>query len=178
MEPNEINIVTNYRIIQEFKKYKNFTVSLGYSSTTKNGDNRVLNEKDKFAFFYNKRYNTTIYGQGCMGQKISVYTDHFIKGNQIAIYYDFEEFIFDFQWDVCREKGIEWYLGSLLKQIEEQLEKEKEKERERKSIKIEERQGGNPYKLVPGHPEYNPGSVTFEDVKAYKEAQRQGLIKV
>lgn len=172
----EYNIVTNYKIIQEAKKYKHYKVSLGYSSTTKNGDNRVLNEKDKFAYFYNKRYNTTIYGQGYIGD-ISFYTDHFIKNDVLAIYADFEEFIFDFQPDLCNEKGIEWYLGSLFMKIEEQLAKENEIVKER-TIKIEENKDGNPYKLVKGHPDYNPGNVTFEDVKAYKEAQRQGKIKI
>lgn len=173
----EYNIVTNYKIIQEAKKYKHYVVSLGFTSTVRSGgDTRVLSEKDKFAFFYNKRYNTTIYGQGCIGD-ISFYTDHYIKTDVLAIYADFEEFIFDFQWDIAREKGIEWYLGSLLKKIDEQLSKEKEVEKERQNIKIEDTKLGNPYKLVVGHPQYNPGQVTFDDIKAYKEAQRTGLIK-
>ena len=54
----EYNIVTNYKIIQEAKKYKHYVVSLGFTATVRNGgDSRVLSEKDKFAFFYNKKKN-------------------------------------------------------------------------------------------------------------------------
>jgi len=176
--PNEINIVTNSRIIQEIKKYKHFKISLGYTNTIEMNNNRILNDKDKFAFFYNKRYKTTIYGQGIIGNKISVYTDHYIKDDQLAIYFDKEEFVFDFDWDMYQEKGIEWYLGYLLKDIESKLEQERlKKEREKEVAETPETPVGNPFKLVPGHPQYNPGNVTFDDIKAYKEAKRTGLIK-
>lgn len=167
---NDINIVTNDRIIEEIKKYKHFVVSLGYANTVDINSNRTLSEKDQFAFFYNKRYKTTIFGQGIIGN-ISVYKDFYIKEDQLAIYFDKQEFIFDFDWSMYREKGIEWYLGHLLKEIEYKLDKEKQKKEE------EKKSTGNPYKLVPGHPHYNPGSVTFDDIKAYKEAKRTGLIK-
>ena len=167
----EYNIVTNYKIIQEAKKYPHYMVSLGYASTTKEGDRRILSEKDKFAHFYNKRYNTTIYGQGYIGD-ISFYTDHFIKDDVVAIYYNVEEFIFNFDINLSQEKGIGWYLGSLFKDIEEQIEREKNKT----IITQVEAPVGNPYKLVPGHAQYNPGSVTFDDIKAYKEAKRLGTI--
>ena len=166
----EFNIVTNYKIIQEAKRYPHYVVSLGYSATTKEGEKRVLNEKDKFAFFYNKRYNTTIYGQGYIGD-ISFYTDHYIKEDVVAIYYNFEEFIFNFDIQQCQLNGIEWYLGSLFKQVEEQREREKNKD-----VIQPETIVGNPYKLLVGHPQYNPGSVTFDDIKAYKEAKRLGKI--
>lgn len=167
----EYNIVTNYKVIQEAKKYPHYMVSLGYSSTKKDGDKRVLNEKDKFAHFYNKRYNTTIYGQGYIGD-ISFYTDHFIKEDVVAIYYNFEEYIFDFDFTISTEKGIGAYLGSFFKLIEESIESSKKKD-----ITVpNETPIGNPYKLVPGHAQYNPGSVTFDDIKAYKEAKRLGVI--
>jgi hypothetical protein len=174
----EYNIVTNFKIIQELKKYPNYKVSLGYSSTVAQPDNtRTFRETDKFAFFYNKRYKTTIYGQGYIGD-ISFYTDHYIKDDQLAIYFDKEEFIFDFDWDMYKEKGIEWYLGYLLKDIEYKLEQEKlKKDKEKEIAENPQMTVGNPYKLVVGHPQYNPGNVTFDDLKAYKEAKRTGLIK-
>ena len=45
------------------------------------------------------------------------------------------------------------------------------------SPEIQEIKKGNPYKLVVGHPQYNPGNVTFDDIKAYKEAKLNGAIK-
>lgn len=168
----EYNIVTNYKIIQEAKKYQHYVVSLGYSSTERDGDRRKLRDKDKFAYFYNNRYSTTIYGQGYIGD-ISFYTDHFIKEDLLAIYCDQEEFIFEYDHKLAYEKGIEWYLGSLFMRIEQQLGIEKARAEE---VTIKEEPVGNPYKLVPGHAQYNPGNVTFEDVKAYKEAKRLGKI--
>ena len=54
-----------------------------------------LSNKDDFAFYYNNMYKTTIYAQGSIGN-IKFYTDHFIKDDKVAFYYDKEEFIFDF----------------------------------------------------------------------------------
>lgn len=169
----EWNIVTNYKIISEAKKYKYYKVNLGFASTRQQNETRIFSDKDNFAYFYNTRYNTTIYSQGSIGD-IKFYTDHYIREDVVAIYYEQEEFIFNFDWKLCNEKGIEWYFGSLLKNVEEQMEKETIKESENKPI---EKPIGNPYKLVPGHKDYNPGSVTFEDLAAYKEAQMKGLIK-
>jgi hypothetical protein len=172
----EYNFVTNSKIVQVFKSYKNFRVQLGFANFVDKGDPngfKSLNDKDDFAYFYNKRYNTTIYGQGRIGD-ISIYTDHYIHEDVIAIYVGKEEFIFDFSFDVYREKGIEWYLGSFLKQVDTEMEKLKT---EQKLKKEEEKPVGNPYKLVYGHPEFNPGSVTFEDVKAYQAAKLAGKIK-
>ena len=166
----EYNIVTNYKIVMEIKKSKYFIISLGYTSTEKKGDARVYRETDKFQLFYNKRYNTTIYGQGILCSDISIYTDHYIKEDQLAIYYDFEEFIFNFDFNILVTKGIDFLIGSYLKDIELQ------RSNVTNSIAQTEANVGNPYKLVPGHAQYNPGSVTFDDIKAYKEAKRLGKI--
>jgi len=168
----EYNIVTNLHILTEVKKYKNFTKSLGFAATVDKGNSKILSEKDKFAFFYNKRYKTTIYGEGYIGD-INFYNDFYIKEDQLAIYFNQEEFIFDFNWKIYGEKGIEWYLGYLLKDVEFKMEKLKQDKLET----LERPTSGDPYKLVKGHPHYNPGNVTFDDVKAYKEAKRTGLIK-
>ena len=95
------NIVTNYKINQIFKSgSKYFKLNLGLSSTSPNsaGD-RVFNDKDDFAFFYNTTYQTTIQAQGSIGN-IKFYTDHYIKLDQIAFYYDKEEFIFEFDYKI------------------------------------------------------------------------------
>jgi hypothetical protein len=128
----EYNIVTNFKINQIFKsKSKYFRVKLGLASTQENhqGD-RNLSTKDDFAYHYNSVYKTTIYGQGSMSD-LKFYTDHYIKEDKIAFYYDKEEFIFDFDLKLVNEKGVDFYLGSLIKKIEEEhkdriIEKEKE----------------------------------------------------
>lgn len=163
----EYNITTNYKIIQEIKKLKYFKVSLGYTSTIRTKDDKIeFNGKDKFAHFYNTKYNTTIYAQGFIGN-INVYCDRYILEDVLAIYYDLEEYIFDFDWKIYKEKGIEWYLGYFLKKIEETLQIENKKT----SIKEEVKIVGDPNKVIT-----NPGSVRYEDVKAYIEAKRLGKV--
>ena len=161
----EYNIVTNLKIIGEIKKYKHFITSLGFANYIDEGNNKVLSDKDKFAYYYNKLYNTNVQGKGIIGN-INFYVDHYILENVMAIYYNKEEFVFEFDFLVAKEKGIEWYLGSLLKKIEEKLSLE---EIEKNKIVIEKK--GDPYKVI-----NNPGQATFEDIKAYQEAKRQGLI--
>lgn len=171
----EYNIVTNSRILQVVKGYKNFTKSLGYATTTLDPatNEKVLSKSDKFAFFYNNRYRSTIMGTGYIGD-INFYNDVYITEDQIAIYVGEEEFVYDFDWKLCKEKGIEWYLGYLLKDVDFKIGEEKLKV---KNQKEEKKSGGNPYKLVYGHPDYNPGNVSYEDMKAYMEAKRKGLVK-
>jgi hypothetical protein len=162
----EYNIVTNLRIINEVKRYKNFTVSLGYANYVGQTEQKTLNDKDRFAYYYNTKYKTTIFGQGYIGD-INFYVDHYIVQDQIAIYFNKEEYPFDWDWKAVKEKGMEWYLGSLLKSIHDEINKKEEVEKNQ----IEGAPKGDPYKVI-----NNPGSVTFEDIKAYQEAKRKGLI--
>lgn len=154
----EYNIVSNKKIIDLFKTSKYFKFSLGFASTTKSvsGD-LVLNEKDDFAYFYNVRYKTTIVGQGLIGD-ISFYIDYYIHDDLIAFYYDKEEFIFNLDMDIIKERGIDFYLGHLIKNCAEQMSeraKEQKKEEERKSYSE---------KIFK-----NPGAVTYEDLQKYMQ---------
>jgi hypothetical protein len=63
-----------------------------------------------------------------------------------------------------KEKGIDGYLGYILKECETKYE-EMVKNNELK--KKEEKPKGDPNKLM-----NNPGNVTWEDLKAYMETQR------
>jgi hypothetical protein len=47
------------------------------ATVEKNGK-RAFNNQDKFSFSYNTNYNTTILGQGSVGD-IKFYVDHFIN---------------------------------------------------------------------------------------------------
>lgn len=160
-------MVTNLKIINEVSKYKNFTRSLGYANYTGPTEQKTLNDKDRFAYYYNTKYNTTIFGKGYIGD-INFYVDHYIVADQIAIYFNKEEYPFDWDWKLVSEKGVEWYLGNLLKQIHDEISKKEQIEEQKlegATIK------GDPYKVI-----NNPGAVTFEDIKAYQEAKRKGLI--
>ena len=109
-------------------------------------------------------YRTTIYAQGNVGD-IRFYVDHMIHDQNFALYIGdtFEEFINTFDNDLVEEKGIDFYLGHLLKMAEEAYE-EKKKNDELKKIEKEE---GNADKIL-----QNPGGVTYEDLKAYLDKQQ------
>lgn len=162
-----LNIVASYQTILKFKKSRYFKNNLGLVATVEKNGRRTYNEKDKFSNFYNTQYRTTIYGQGNIGN-IKFYTDHYIKDSKIGVYYTdkFEEFIFEFDDEVVSEKGLDFYLGSILKKVEESYE-ERVKKNEIK--KIEQKEDGNSEMIFK-----NPGSVTYADLKAYlKDKQKQ-----
>ena len=109
------NVVTNSLIVNEVKKCRYFRTNLGLVTTIDKSGNRVFNEKDKFSYFYNTQYRTTIYAQGNVGD-IKFYTDHFIKDPMMVVYYgdNNEEFIFDVDLKFLSDKGIDFYLGHIL----------------------------------------------------------------
>ena len=166
-----LNIVGNFNIINEFKRSQFFIQNLGLAYTTidKSG-RRIKNTDDKFSYYYTTLYKTTIYGQGNIGD-IKFYTDHYIKDSTIAIYYgnNFEEFLFKFNPEIVREKGLDFYLGSIIKEIEERYE-EKKKNDELK--KLEPKKEGNPDMIT-----MNPGAVTYADVKAYLDRKQRDRYK-
>lgn len=161
-----VNIVTNYQLITHIKTSRYFRVSLGLVATVEKNGSRKFNEKDMFSNIYSNSYNTTIYGQGNVGN-IRFYTDHYIKEPVLAVYYGeaFEEFIFDFDFAMFREKGMDFYLGHILKEVEIKYEERKKNDELKK---IEEKPAGNPELIS-----QNPGSVSYADVQAYLEKKRQ-----
>lgn len=154
-----LNIVTNYQILQEFKKSKYYKVNLGIVPTIEKNGTRKFNDNDQFSFNYNSNYNTTIYGQGNIGT-IKFYTDHYITDPIIAVYsLDFEEFIFDFDPIMLREKGIDNYLGFIIKTVEEEYDARAAANELKKK---EEKPKGNAENIFS-----NPGNVNYEDLKEY-----------
>lgn len=154
------NVVTNSMIIYQIKKSSYFKINLGLSSTIERNDTRIFNDKDKFAYYYNNLYKTTIYAQGNVGD-IKFYNDVFIKDSIMAIYIGpmFEEFLIDVDFSFIKEKGIDSYLNHILEKVENEYE-ERIKLNENK--KIEAKPIGNP-DLISA----NPGAVRYEDLKAY-----------
>lgn len=159
-----VNIVCSYRIAQEFKKSKYFRQSLGVVATIEKNGQRVFNDRDRFSKYYNQSYRTTIYAQGNIGD-VRIYVDHMIHDNNFAVYVgeSYEEFLNTYDADMVFQKGIDFYLGHLLKKADEAYE-EKKKNDELKKI---EREEGFAEKII-----QNPGNVTYEDVKAYLEKKQ------
>lgn len=165
------NIVTNYKITNFFKSSRYFKLNLGLSSTTEsNSGDRVYNQKDDFAYFYNTMYKATILGQGSIGN-IFIYIDHYINEDKLAFYFDREEFIFDFDFKLVKEKGIDFYLGHLIKTIETEYADRLKKREEEKEIK--KNTTADPDKVLK-----NPGAVSYEDLKAFMEKQRLERLKI
>lgn len=164
------NIVTNYGVISQIKTCQYFRVNLGLASTIDKGGRRIFNEKDKFSYYYSSQYQTTIYAQGNIGD-IKFYVDHFIKDPVIALYSGptFEEFIFNVDFEMIKTKGIEFWLGHILKQTEEMYE---ERVQQEELKKMEEKKVGNPDIIS-----INPGAVTYEDLKAYLQKQNNERYK-
>jgi hypothetical protein len=161
------NVVTKPILIQELKKSKHYKQSLGLIPTVEKNGERVYNEKDQFNYFYSTRYNTTIYRQGSIGD-INFYIDYYIHEDLMAFYLNTEEFIFNYDWNIVKQKGIDFFIGSLLKKIETE---ESEKAKEAKENKIDIKKEPVPEKVF-----LNPGSVTYEDLKAYMAQKNQGRL--
>jgi hypothetical protein len=158
------NIVTNQKIIGIIKKSKYFRVNLGMSVTMEKNGDRVISDKDHFAVSYNFQYKTTIYAQGNVGN-MKFYTDYFIREDKIAAYFELEEFLFDYDESFVINKGIDAYLGHLLKEVDTQYHDLMNKNKIEKEESIEK--PADPNKLVS-----NPGGVTYDDIKKYMQEKR------
>lgn len=148
------NLVGNPKVINYLKKSKYFKRDLGMVSTIEKQGERIYLDKDKFSYFYNTTYRATIYKQGIIGD-ISLYLDYYILGNALALYKDDQEFVFDFDEKLMIEKGPDFYLGSLLKKINEKTETESVK-----TFTNTNQSGGS--KVLT-----NPGKVTYQELQEY-----------
>jgi len=163
------SIVTNQKINNCFKKSRYYRQNLGLVATVEKNGDRVYNERDKFAHFYNNQYKTTIYGQGNVGD-LMFYTDLYIHQDLIAVYLNTEEFIFDYDEKLMREKGPDFYLGHIIKELETKNE-ERMKQAEEK--KIETQMPANAESVLK-----NPGAVSYADLQAYlkkKQSERYSV---
>ena len=158
------NIVTRTTLINELKKSKYYRQNLGLVTTVEHNGQRRYNEKDKFSFFYNNQYKTNINMQGTIGD-IIVYIDYYINEDVIALYYNTEEFIFNFDSKMVKDKGIDFYLGHLLKTMETQYE-ERMKLAEEKKLEVKKEGNAETLKV-------NPGAVTYDDLKKYLEQKNK-----
>lgn len=164
----EFYIVSSRETLDVFKKCKYFRHNLGMVSTVDKNGSRLLNDKDKFAFYFNTLYKTTIYASGNVGD-VKFYYDVYISDKSIGVYIGdggtYDEFIFKYDKKLEGEKGIDNYIGYLLKESEIKYETRREEEKiKRESTKST----GNSQKLS-----LNPGNVTYEDILAYKKSKNK-----
>lgn len=163
------NIVTNYNIIQQIKlKSKYFKVNLGQSLTVESvSGERERNTKDQFNFVYNRHYSRMALKHGFIGD-VNFYNDSLIKENVLQLYIDNEEFFIPWDTKTIMEMGFDAWLGKILK---ENTEKFEEMRANQKEEIIEEKKGDSRKVLL------SPGSVTYDDMKAYLEAQMKERLK-
>lgn len=151
------NIVTNFKInsfIKQSSKY--YKVNLGQSITMEDrSGERVLNVKDQFAFVYNHHYKSSILKQGSVGD-IDFYTDHLIQDDKFRFFVNNEEFIYDYDYIMVNQKGIDAYLGHILNQsVECYKELKNQEQTNSKNVNFEKSQ--NVLK--------NPGSYRYQDLE-------------
>jgi len=165
-----LHITASYQTITQFKRSSYFKVNLGLVATVERNGKRSYNQDDKFSYFYFSQYKATIYGQGNVGD-IKFYVDHFIRDETFAVYYGdtFEEFIFKFDNVMVAKNNIDFYLGHILKSVEEQYE-ERVKNKELK--KLEVKPDGVADNILK-----NPGNVTYADLKAYMAEKQKNRYK-
>ena len=101
------------------------------------------------------------------------YLDYYIHQDVIAVYLNgTEEFVFDFDPVMAKEKTPEFYIGHILKQVDSQHEERKKAEEERKAQPVEEKSGNADLLMK------NPGAVTYADLEAYikkKQGERYSI---
>jgi hypothetical protein len=160
------NCVASLAVIQELKKCKYFSRDLGSTLTLpdKNGE-RIFNQKDQFSYIYNVHYKASIQRMGNIGD-IVIYIDHQLIKPVILLYKDSEEIVEEYNYQLAKEKGIEAYLGSLLKKLEEHCQEIKDREEEKK--KVVEIKKGSAEKVI-----LNPGNVKYEDLQVYLKQKAQ-----
>ncbi len=155
------NFVSNLGFKSELMKSKYFKTSLGVASSKidRSGE-RVVNQDDEFAFFWNDKYKTPVYKQGTIGD-INFYTDHYMKIDEVYVVHKKQVSIFKIEPSIIKENGIDFYLGHILKKMAaEDQNKVDSNEQEKKEA--------DPNLIT-----MSPGSVKYDDLKAYLDKRNK-----
>jgi hypothetical protein len=160
------NIVTSTEIVKYFKTCKYFRQNLGIVQSVDKSGTRMINDQDKFSYFYYNQYRAQIFAQGNVGD-VKFYIDYGIRDTTVAVYFSdmFDEHILNFDFENYKKNGIEFYIGHILKNVEEKHEERKKKQEIKKHV---DKQLGDPDAVF-----NNPGAVTYADLKAYLEKQQK-----
>ena len=153
------NFVTSPNLANIWKGSKLFKTSLGRSITKKSGEDKrkmEINNKDVFVKFYLEKKNKVPYLVGNIGQ-LNFFKDHYLKNDDITIFYSDKEFNFEHNEEKLKKEGVNSYIGSFIKEIEEKYSDELV------DVKpIDVTKEGDPRNLFK-----NPGTASYEDLKAY-----------
>ncbi len=157
------NFVAPKFISDEFKKSRWFKTNLGRNVSLRDKDQTrfEINPEDKFVKYYFDKYKVLIQSEGAIGS-LGFFTDYYINGQIVAVYYKDKEFIFEHNKQHLLNNGIDDYIGSIIKEIEVKYIQEVENADD---IKINT--NVDPDKLIT-----NPGSVTWADILAMKQKQK------
>lgn len=162
------NIVTNKKVNMMFRGSKYFKTDLGRSFTVREKDDKKsfnISSSDEFmkAYFQNNRI--IIYKEGSIGT-LTLYTNHYMKDNVVLLNYNTMDFEFPVDKEHIISKGIDDYIGFMIKEIETKYNKAKE-ESSKEVIHDENEIIADPSKLFS-----NPGSVNYEDIIAYQKNKK------
>lgn len=163
------NFVAKKTIINSFKGSKHFKVNLGHSlSVNKDGQRKFqINDKDKFTKFYHDKYRIALLSEGNIGQ-LNFFSDYYIDEDIIVVFFDDKDFVFVHESLTMRDKGVEAYLGSLIKEIETKYEKELANAGSNIDDIYANQEQGDADKLTK-----SPGSVTWEDIQAHYNRKKK-----
>lgn len=159
------NIVCNKRVNMSFRKSNYFKTDLGRTFSVREKDDRKsfnISSNEDFMKNYFATKKIIIYKEGNIGT-LTLYTDHYLSNDKIIVNYDDKDFEFLFDKEHVDAKGIDDYIGSIIKEIETKYKKIKEEE----VILDENDIISDPNKLF-----LNPGSVNYEDIVAYQKNKK------
>jgi hypothetical protein len=168
------NFVASQRTISKIKQgSKYFTPYLGMAFTTEDKDGRKfrINDKEKFAKDYFEKSGRMAYSQGKIGS-INFFVDHYITDSLVLCYYNDEEVAFEYLDHTAKEKGVDAYLGSMIKKVESIYAEEVTSKKENMTERDINQMPGDASKLYT-----NPGQVTYDDIKKYMQQKKNGGTK-
>jgi hypothetical protein len=166
-------VVTNHNVISSIKSSsKYFRVNLGVSLTLEDtkGEDRLDNDKDRFAFAYRKYKGSICLSAGEVGN-MHFYTDHTMSPNKILIYKDFEEFELNYDTQYVKEFGTDAWIGKIMKEVDTKIEQLNAVSDELSTdVPNPVKNKGDRSKVFT-----NPGQVRYEDLKEYLASKRQKI---
>lgn len=156
-------VVSSYKTINYIKSSSRYyKTNLGFSVSIDMGDDKVVSDKDRFAFAWQGSKGNPIFSSGEIGN-VHFYVDHSQKEPHLICVHNFEEFIFELDTIYIKEKGMDSFIGKMIKQVDEKF---KTPENENSSSTLP----NTPEVLPQGNSEKlfkNPGQVRYEDVQEY-----------
>lgn len=156
-------VVSSYKTINNIKNSSRYyKTNLGFSVSIDMGDDKVVSDKDRFAFAWQGSKGNSIFSSGEIGN-VHFYVDHSQKDPHLICVHNFEEFIFDLDTFYIKEKGMDSFIGKMIKEVDEKFRTPKDENSSSALENIPEvLPHGNSEKLFK-----NPGQVRYEDVQEY-----------